>query len=343
MTEANQKGESRTTISQSGDTGGSSPHPPPITLVVYRELRIGMVVIMMMLAAAIIIDRLSAEHWQIALSEYFYTSAHSVFIAALLALSALFFVYKGRSDTEDAFLTLAGICTFTAALVPQGRPAHVFSPYRLPEDYDVKAVIVPNVWAVVVALVLGWSLALLQYRLTHTQQTRSPGGTLALYFLRLIVVLSLIALVFFRDKFLDYAHGAAGTLMLLAFIVTVWCAAYVAGREEESESPHRHRYRRIYRVIAVLMLVTLIAVVTLHVVRPHWMGDLWIIVLETGLIVEFAAYWVVQSIELWDSPDPRERLPEHARPQLRDGVTKRGLRGLRGELVQARKDGRSSL
>jgi hypothetical protein len=322
-------------VNQARDTGGSSPHPTPITLVVYRELRIGMVVIIVMLAAALIIDRIAARRWQTALSEYYYTSAHSIFIAALLAFTTLFFVYKGRSDTEDAFLTLAGVCTFTAALVPQD-PPKVFGPNGLPKDYPVPGIVLPNMWAVVVALVLGWSLALLQYRLTHATQTRTAGGTLALYFLRLVVAVALITLVFFRHQFLKHAHGAAGTLMLLAIIVTVLCAASGAGQEQES--PRRRRYHWIYRVIAVVMLVTFTAVVTLHIARPHWMGDLWIIVLESGLILEFAAYWVVQSIELWDSPDPRERLPED--PQPPDGGTRRGVRGLIDEVVEAKKAGR---
>ena len=59
--------------------------------------------------------------WQGALSEYFYTSAHSIFIASLLGLATLFFVYRGSSDTESALLTLAGVAALTAALVPQGK------------------------------------------------------------------------------------------------------------------------------------------------------------------------------------------------------------------------------
>ena len=322
-------------MNQSSDTTSDSPPHTPVTLAIYRELRLGMVVIMVMLAAAVVIDWRSAKHLQLALSEYYYTSAHSVFIAALLALSTLFFIYKGRTDTEDAFLTLAGVCTFTAALVPQVRP-RVFGDNGLPPEYKVESVILPNVSAVIVALFLGWLLAMGQYRLTHTRQTRSPGGTLALYFLRLVVGLGLIVLVVprFRPLFSKYAHGIAGTLMIFSFIATVLCAAYVAGREQESESSHRHRYRRIYRVIAVGMLATLIAVVTLHIARPDWDRGLWIIVLETLLILEFAAYWVVQSIELWDTPDPRERVSEAARRRLAEGQTKRGLID---ELVQARK------
>ena len=54
----------------------------------------------------------------------------------------------------------------------------------------------------------------------------------------------------------------------------------------------------------MVMLVTLIGVVTTHLVLRR--DDLlWILVLETLLILEFAAYWVVQTIELWDTPDLR--------------------------------------
>jgi hypothetical protein len=309
-----------------------SPRPTPITLAVYRELRVGMVVIMVMLAAALVIDRRSATQWQSTLSAYYYTSAHCIFIAALLALSTLFFIYRGSSDTEDALLTLAGVGTLIAALVPQNRP----DPFResfLPKDYNVVPVIQWNILAVVVALFLGWSLMWWLHGRNDTQPIRSAGGTVSLNFLRLIVLLGLIALAGFPDWFKNHAHGAAGVLMVSAFIVTVIHAAYLAGQEDELKSPQRHRYQLIYSVIAVLMLVTLITVVTLHLG-----GSDSVIVLESLLILEFAAYWVVQTIELWDSLDRRERLPEDARKRLAEGRKTRGLRGLESELFEARTD-----
>lgn len=348
-------------VNQSGDTASHSPRPTPIALAIYRDLRVGMVVIMVMLAAALVIDTISAKHPQSTLSAYYYTSAHCVFIAALLALSTLFFVYRGSSDTEDALLTLAGVCALVAALVPQGRPSPVGGAVRLsgvfadafddaavresflPQDYNVEPVIERNVWAVVVALVLGWLLLWWQHRHNDTQAIRSAGGTLSLWLLRLIVLLGLIALVVphFRPIFNHYAHGAAGFLMLFAFIATVIHAAYLAGQEDESNSPQRHRYQLIYCVIAGVMLVFLIAVVTLHFVRPNWwMGDLEIIVLESVLVLLFAAYWMVQTIELWDSPDRRERLPEAARNRLAQGRTTRGLNGLKCELFDPTKETR---
>jgi hypothetical protein len=322
-------------VNQSSDTASHSPRPTPITLAIYRDLRVGVVVTMVMLAAAIVVERISAIHWQSALSEYYYTSAHSIFIAALLGLATLAFVYQGSSDTEDALLTLAGVAALTAALVPQGRPYPLFGKDDLPPEYE--PAIQPNVWAVVVALVLGWLLMMGLHRHNHTQQTRSPGGTLSLYFLRLVVLLGLISLVvpLFRPYFLEYAHGIAGVLMLLAFIATVFCTAYVVGLEKESR--HRHRYQLFYRVIAVVMLVTLIAVVTAHLVHPELFGVLWVTILESALILEFGAYWVVQTIDLWDSPDRSERLPDADRKLLAQGRTTRRLPGLKSELVEARK------
>ena len=163
-------------MNQPSDTGGHSRQPTPILLVMYRELRIAMVVVMVMLVAAILLERRSASRFQSALSEYYYTSAHSIFIAALLALSTLFFVYKGRNDTEDALLTLAGVSTFTAALVPQRWPVEVWGWEEL-NDFNPGPAIQPNFTAIVIALVLGWSLMLWQHRRRHrhAKQRKSLG------------------------------------------------------------------------------------------------------------------------------------------------------------------------
>jgi len=328
-----------------------SDDPTPITLArnrellvgINRDLLVGMVVTMVMLAAAIVFERIEgaegAQHFQSTLSNYYYTTAHSIFIAALLVLSTLFFVYKGSSNTEDELLTLAGICTLTAALVPRDAPiGELTSPPDLPSNYDPRLAIEPNVWAVVVALGLGWLAMRLLHRRTLTKPIRSPGGTLSLYILRLVVGLGLIALCRFPAKFKEYAHGAAGVLMLLSFIATVFCAAYVVGQEDDSKSPKRLRYRRFYRVIAVGMLVTLVAVVTVHLVHPGWV--FWIILMEATLILEFAAYGAVKTLDLWDTPDPMERLSDQTRHRLaeRRAKRKRGLSGLKSELANARKE-----
>jgi hypothetical protein len=321
-------------VNQPSDTVEESSRPVSITLAVYRDLRVGLAVVAMMLAASIIIQSTTGERcWQAALSEYFYTSAHSVFIAALLALAALFFVYRASSDTEDALLTLAGVAALVAALVPQNRPVACKTSF-LPADLDVEAVVRPNLVAVVVALVLGWALTMWQHRYNKTRQTRSVGGTLALYFLRLVVVGGLIVLFWFPGVFKDYAHGAAGVLLLSAFIATVFVSASLASRE--TPSLDRRNYACFYKWIAWAMLGTFISVVVLHFWQPHLFGVLWVTILESAVTLEFCVYWVVQTIDLWDSPERSERLSDADRQLLLRKPMTGGPAGMMQEMQQVR-------
>jgi hypothetical protein len=126
-------------------------HPRDITLDAYCYLRGGMAVMIVMLGAATIGERLRASCWQTSTSAYYFTTAHSMFAAALSALGVQFIVYKGSSDTEDVLLTLAGILAFIVAMVPTTRPVLLCGRHDLPADYNVKYAITNNVWAVVVA------------------------------------------------------------------------------------------------------------------------------------------------------------------------------------------------
>src|SRR4051812_9510601 len=113
--------------------------------------------------------------WQGALSEYFYTSAHSIFVAALLGLATLFFVYRSTSDTENALLTLAGVAALTAALVPQGKGYKKLSPpLFIPDDVEVASAIRPNVVAVVAALGLALVITLFQRRYDRRDREDKP-------------------------------------------------------------------------------------------------------------------------------------------------------------------------
>lgn len=316
-------------MNQPGDTTSQTSTSTSITLVVYRDLRVGLAVTMAMLAAAIIIEVAGKHCVQGALSEYFYTPAHSIFIATLIGFGTLFFVYRGSSDTEDALLTLAGVAALIAALVPQGRP-ELCSPSFVPDGFKTEVIVRPNVWAVVVALVLGWSVTWWKNRYNPPDHTRSAGGTLALYFLRVVVVVGLLCLIFKKDWFLIHAHGAAGVLMLSAFIATVFTTAHLA--KKEVRSTDRTDYRGFYTWIARLMLVTLIGIVALHITRPHWFLVPWITVLEALLILEFLAYWLVQTTELWDTPDRAERLSDADQERLAHRPTENGMGGLMREM-----------
>lgn len=313
-------------------------NPTPITLAIYRDLRVGMVIVTLMVFVAIVIEQLSATCWQFALSAYYYTSAHSILIAALLALGTLFIVYKGSNDTEDALLTLAGVSALMIAMVPQGPPTpkERCGQHDLPSEFE--PAIGPNVWAVVVALFVGWSaMAFLHWR-NHTRHKRSPLGTVALWIFWVIMALGFIALVFFPDWFYAHIHGAAGFLMLLSFIITVFCAALVVGQEDSVKSPNKDGYKWCYRIVAGVMVVTLIAVVAVHLKHRGW--EPWVIWLESAVIIEFALYWAIQTWELWNSPDRRGRLPDDVQRRLADKRKKDGgFRGFRSDPTEPPDEG----
>jgi len=304
----------------------------PNTLAVYRNLRIGLAVTAVMLASSIIIQSTyMPQHstkrcWQGALSEYFYTSAHSIFIAALLGLATLFFIYRGTSDTENALFKLGGIAAFVAALVPQPKPPiDRCRPLFLPDDFEVDLIVRPNVSAVVVALVLAWVITLFPRKHDpkdingrRIRPTRSPGGNWARCVLRLVVAVGLIALIFPGLHLLQFAHGAAGLLLLSSSIATVFVTACFASREvlPQRRKAHSCCYKVFYWLWAVVMLVTLFAVLTVHICRPDIFRGLGITIAESAVLLEFCAYWIVQTIDLWDDPDRRYRLSEDDRKRL---------------------------
>jgi hypothetical protein len=63
--------------------GDTTTHTRDITLDTYRYLRGGIAVMVVMLGAAVIGERLTATCWQTSISAYYFTTAHSIFIAAL--------------------------------------------------------------------------------------------------------------------------------------------------------------------------------------------------------------------------------------------------------------------
>jgi hypothetical protein len=293
----------------------------PNTLAVYRNLRIGLGVTAVMLLVSILIQstfmrRLSDKHcWQGALSEYFYTSAHSIFVAGLLGLATLFFVYRGSSDTENALLTLAGVAALTAALVPQGASyIKLCTPLFIPDDVKVANVIRPNMVAIVAALALAWGITLLQRRYDRHRTTnrwiKSPGGNWARGLVGLVVVVGLIALCLPMYDTRDFAHGAAGFLLLTSFIATVFATAFIAGREETSPRGGTLHciYKGFYWVWAFLMLLTFVGIIAVKCVWPKFFGDWWGTYIESAILLEFCVYWVVQTFDLWSDPDRRYRL-----------------------------------
>jgi hypothetical protein len=304
-----------------------------ITLDTYRYLRGGMPVMIVLLSAAVIGERLVATCWQTSISAYYFTTAHSIFIAALCALGVLFIVYKGSSDTEDVLLTLAGILAFIVAMVPTSRPGSACGPFGLPADYEVEHAITNNVWAVVIALTTARVVSWWLYRRTKTTEPKSVLGSLLICLLWLVMAVGFAAFIFFPSHFDSNAHATSAIIMFLALIATVVTTAFLVSREDADKVPHRHRYLLFYWGISALMVSTLITVVVLHLTLNRWSH--WVLVSEVVLITEFTVYWVVQTIELWKTPNRFELLPDADQAKLAHRRPTQGPGRLLPETLQA--------
>ncbi len=288
--------------------GDPTRHRRDITLDTYRYLRGGMAIMIVVLGTAVIGERLTAGCWQTSISAYYFTTAHGIFIAVLWALGVLFIVYKGSSDSEDVLLTLAGILAFIVAVVPTTRPVLLCGRHDLAADFNVTPAITNNVWAVAIALVVARVVSLLLYRRTNTAVPRTALGSASLSLLWAIVAAGFVAFIVVPQRFDSNAHGIAAVIMFLAIIATVVTTAFVVSCQDDAKSPYRHLYCVLYQAIAAAMIVTLIAVVVLHLVLDNWSH--WVIVVETALILEFSVYWLMQTVELWRTPDRFALLPD---------------------------------
>jgi hypothetical protein len=287
----------------------------------YRYLRGGIPVMLVLLAAALIIERAGATCWQTSISAYYFTSAHGPFIGAICAIGTLLIVYKGSRDTEDILLNLAGILAFVVAFVPTSRPVMLCGESALPVGALTDRAIIDNVWALVVALVLSRVASWWMYRRTNTGRTRSPLGEVATWIQRAVLAVGLLTLIFAPQWFVANAHGIAAVTMFVSFIVTVLINAFLAGRQDEGKCPNTRTYHHLYQVISLSMVLTLIAAVTAHLALDGFNHT--VLVVEIALIAEFGAYWLVQTVELWNTSIRDDVIDVDCRP-----AEKRLLRAL---------------
>jgi uncharacterized membrane protein YidH (DUF202 family) len=299
----------------------------------YRYLRAGMVVMVGMLAAGVAIEWINAGYcWQTSISAYYYTAAHSVFVAALCAIGVQLIVYKGSNPTEDTLLNLAGILAFTVAFVPTDSPVNNCG--ELGSVTKWGPAITNNVVSLMLTLILAGAVLWAVYRFTHELRARSLGGWVALTALWCVVLVGAVEFVWYREFFDKNAHNAAAVLMFIAIILTVCISAAYARRQDPDKAVHTKFYFGLYLGIASAMIVSLLAVGIYRWTHDHW-GH-WVIVIEALLVIEFAAYWVIQTLELWRVKSRVELLPEHLRDDAAHTVDEPTPSGIVGEVRDLR-------
>jgi hypothetical protein len=280
----------------------------------YRYLRIGIVGAVVLLGASVLLERhkVAADCWQTSISAYYYTPARAVFVGALIAIGLSLIVIKGSTGWEDVFLNVAGMLAPVVALVPIGNPGTCWSiePSPLPTvrnpvtgalelapwvERNIENNIEALLWAGAAALVTAAVIAGVAFAVGARRGERRTLAGLWIgpqrgTFFSLLAVLGFLvagAVLFSKwDRFEENAHGLA------AYAMFGFLAAAAVVNALECRKYGRRWYVWLYGLIAVSM-----AAAALMILVKDW--DHKTLVLEMVEIGLFAAFWIVQTRELW--------------------------------------------
>ena len=259
----------------------------------YRYVRLSMVALVIGLAAAIVVERTKVDPgcFQHSISAYFYTPVRGMLVGGLLGIAVCLIALRGNSDAEDALLNLAGALAPVVAFVPTPNAGSCSSAPGTMRDpgpdvsNNITTLLVLLALALVVAAVL----------LAHEGGGRTEG----LLLLGGAGVWTGALLVFDlgRDTFLRKAHYTAAVAMFACIVAVVALNALGFHRKEEAAGKNpRHPATNRYAGIAGLMLAGAGAMG----VWDWTVGwDHAVLFIEGWLITLFAAFWLIQTQELW--------------------------------------------
>ncbi|KAB7743002.1 hypothetical protein GA707_15245 [Nostocoides sp. F2B08] len=274
--------------------------PALAAIKTYRYLRLALVGLVVLLFAALAIEWLAVDREcvQPTISAYWHTPGRAVLVGVLVTMGICLIALKGNDEAEDVLLNLAGILAPGVAFVPTtAYSACSSSPAGTGQDTasisnNMQALFVLGAVAVVVALVIARGERGRTRRLSTWDRVglflgfaATAGGALWFYL--------------DRDGFVAHAHNVAAVPMFLAIVAAVWVNARDVQETIETHPALRAvrgRYSMAYRSIAVAMLATLVLAVVGHL--GGWTNAL--LVVEILLIALFAAFWVIQTRELWN-------------------------------------------
>lgn len=265
----------------------------------YRYVRLTILAATLLLAVAVAVEQITGGPLP-SLSAAYYTPAGPMFVAGLFVVAAAFAALSGRS-VEQGLLDVAAVLALVIAVAPTtveaevcGEAVRCVPPAALPTVIN-NGVSVASV--VLVGVVAGVVLSIVQ-------GTMSRGVALTAAAVGVVVVgLGTWALVA-PAAFLLFAHNAAaaGFFLLIGAV-----AAIAAWRPQRAP----RRFRPAYAAVAIGILIALaglaaalvLAIAGVDVTRPVP----WVFLGESLALVLFAVFWLLQTAELWNEPDPRLR------------------------------------
>ncbi|MFG6504320.1 hypothetical protein [Microbacterium sp. P05] len=271
----------------------------------YRYVRLALIAVLVFLAVGIAVQ-VARDGALPSVSAAYYTSSRDVFVGALCAVSVALFALSGRS-LEQALLDLAAVFAPVIALVPTTViPTAV--PGLAATCPDARACVpdtlLPTVSTSVTSLlvfgVLGIAGALILARVQGTLG-RGVGATAAAA--ALIVIGGGAWWLLDAPGFTRAAHVSAA----VAFFVLIATVAALAALRPVGVHDRRRRWLRVaYALIAAGIVGALaLNLVAVAATEPTAIAGIPLFFLGEALALAlFAAFWVVQTVELWNEPDP---------------------------------------
>ena len=277
----------------------------------YRYLRGAMIALLLMLLLSVGYQWWwETDHscWLGSISAYYYTPARTVFVGSLCALGASLIAYKGHSPEEDVLLNFSGFMAFVVAMVPTVPDGRCGPNAYTQTPAEIAAAVRNNIWSLVVVAVVA---AVVAAWLKRGAMTRDPSdrptvrSVVVSAVCGLVLLAELTLFLVLRDRFIALSHGiAAGTMVAGVIAVMVFSALRAEERHQGAAGGTGASgtvYKRIYIAIAVALAVALGATVLAALTVRGF--DHLILIAEVIIIVLFAAYWGVQTKELWDLRD----------------------------------------
>lgn len=251
----------------------------------YRTLRLALVVLLLALLLAVVAESALTGCRPASLSAYYWTGARDVLVGALVAIGALLVVDTGIDDVEDALLDLAGLLAVAVALVPTT---------TVPSCAEVAAATTTSgtsLLALLVAAAVTWALrtaAAVRGGLDRAAASVRVAGSV-------LVTVAVLTGTVAPDALREHGHDVAAVLLLVALVAVV----LVHGFRARAVSA---RWAAAYSTLGAAQLLTLAAVVALHLLAPGRVAV--VLTVEAALVGLFALYWVLETVERWRTDLP---------------------------------------
>ncbi len=234
------------------------------------------------------------------LSAAYYTPAGPMFVAGLFVVAAAFVALSGHS-IEQGLLDVAAVLGLVIAVVPTTVTSDECGAAEQCVPPAVVPIVVNNGIAVASVVLVGLVAAVV---LSIMQGTLTRGVVVTAVAVAVVAGGLAVWAVLVPSGFLTFAHNTAavGFFLLIGAV-----AALAAWRPQRTP----RRFGPAYAAVAIGILIVLaglgatlvLALGGTDVTRPVP----WIFLGESAALVLFAVFWVLQTVELWNEPDPRLR------------------------------------